>query len=512
MDVLEYSEENLLNIFSKASKAEKHVVESKSHLTFFYGYFGEIGAKTIVIEHDYIDHDYLDDYAEYYVRCFKDYSRKCTRLHFFKNEFTHEELNFHIIDKKEDKLNQNILQNNYLGFIVVKPLPITIIGRTCLTTYEHDGRRYFPIVRTYHVNLYGLKLEVRKSLAFQEQDTAVAACATSALWSVFQGTGLLFHHAIPSPSEITHLATDNTSRDSRAFPSNGLRAIEMAQAIKAVKLEPHHIRVSNEYLLKTTLYAYLRAGIPLLLGFDIYSSSDSRLMGKHAVAITGYSLGGASTTPITTGTPHIHATRIDKIYVHDDQVGTFARMEFDGERVIPNTEEQPCLFSISTSWGGEGRHRAVPDILLIPLYNKIRIPFETIHDLIFAFDDVLRQLSPYSNEIIPQQLEWDIYLTTVNELKSSIRRDGILPDVAHKVLFACLPKYIWRAQATFDKNKFIDLFFDATDIEQGCIFLSAIDYSTLLKPYISTIMENNNDFVEALRRNRSWQIYKSFSD
>ena len=35
-------------------------------------------------------------------------------------------------------------------------MPKTIIGRTCLATYPHDGRRYFPITRSYAVNLFGI--------------------------------------------------------------------------------------------------------------------------------------------------------------------------------------------------------------------------------------------------------------------------------------------------------------------------------------------------------------------
>src|SRR5262245_46892200 len=54
------------------------------HERYFGDYFDALGAKTVVVERDYIDHDYLEDFAAYYVRCFKNYARTCTRLHFFK--------------------------------------------------------------------------------------------------------------------------------------------------------------------------------------------------------------------------------------------------------------------------------------------------------------------------------------------------------------------------------------------------------------------------------------------
>lgn len=55
-----------------------HPPSSKTH------YFDHIGAKTIIVENDYIDRDFLEDYSGYYARCFHDYQRSCTRLHFFK--------------------------------------------------------------------------------------------------------------------------------------------------------------------------------------------------------------------------------------------------------------------------------------------------------------------------------------------------------------------------------------------------------------------------------------------
>lgn len=130
------------------------------------------------------------------------------------------------------------LQQNYLGFIVVKPLPMTIIGRTCLVTYPKEGGkdRYFPIIRKYNVNLFGINLSV-KSLAFQEQDNVVAACAASALWSVLHGTGILFQHSILSPGEITKEATKQLPIETRTFPNKGLSVEQMAHAIQSVNLD-----------------------------------------------------------------------------------------------------------------------------------------------------------------------------------------------------------------------------------------------------------------------------------
>ncbi len=291
-EVHAYTVERLLEIFVEKSQASLLDVNAKLHATYFRDYFDCIDTKTILVECEYVDRDYLEDYAEYYVRCFRDYPRKCARLHFFKCEFTEAKFESCLLGKS-DELTPAILQQNYLGFIVVKPLPRTFIGRTCLITYPQEERRYFPATRCYVANLFGLQLKVSRTLAFQEQDSVVAACATSALWSIFQATGHLFQHQIPSPAAITNNATKILTSEQRSFPSPGLTPLEMAHAIKSVGLEPLSCNVANHYLLKAMIYAYLRAGIPMMFGVYWMDVSNSRAhcVGKHAVAITGYSLG-----------------------------------------------------------------------------------------------------------------------------------------------------------------------------------------------------------------------------
>ncbi|VAW67878.1 hypothetical protein MNBD_GAMMA09-185, partial [hydrothermal vent metagenome] len=70
--------------------------------------------------------------------------------------------------------------------------------------------------------------------------------------------------------------------------------------------------------------------------------------------------------------------RINKIYAHDDQAGPFARMEFDEKKSELNGKEYVAL---KTSWF-DGNGRALTDLLIAPLYNKIRIPFEVVHDAV----------------------------------------------------------------------------------------------------------------------------------
>ena len=161
------------------SLSNQHYIRSMEdpHFQTLYGYLRSLGCKKILVENEYVDRDYLDDYANYYSKCFKFYPRFCTRLHFLKK------LEDNQIDKCLESYNQSLLksiQRNYLGFVVVKSLPQSVIGRTVLKPNSRDekelldnyfsyGKQVFHSLRKDSANVFGLSLNL-KSLAFQEQD------------------------------------------------------------------------------------------------------------------------------------------------------------------------------------------------------------------------------------------------------------------------------------------------------------------------------------------------------
>lgn len=493
--VVSYSPDALLGCLAAASLATPEEVKRKLHLRYLTDYFAELAAQTIVVEPSYVDHDYLEDYAAYYVRCFETYAQTTTRLHFFRQAISENEFRSALTDAAST-LTAADLQAAYLGFVVVKPLPQTIVGRTCLVTYpDDDGRRLFPILRDYEVNLLGIPLTVR-SLAFQEQDTVVAACATSALWSCFQGTGRLFQHAIPSPVEITKAATrhvpDNLPANSaRALPNNGLTATQMAIAIRDVGLEPYIVAAPSAYLINSALYAYLRCRIPLILAIRLYEvdNGTATLLGGHAVAVTGFSLGHADPKPQAQTGLLLRAMRIDKIYAHDDQVGPFARM----------VHARSTHDYFVTSWQGHGVVEARPQFLLLPLYHKIRIPFAIIHDAIFELDRFLEQARPHVYPTLPRT-EWDIFLTTIGEFKSDILGTlrAQLGAAIEQTLVASLPRFIWRVTARCGDDCHLELLFDATGIAQHNLLVHVLG----VRPELPTLIAALAPYAMGLTDNR----------
>lgn len=497
-EVHDYSIDTLRHLLRDHSGATDPVIERKLHVDYFEDYFSEIGAKTIVVELGYIDRDYLNDYTHHYATCFAEYERTCARLHFFSASFSKRQLSI-LLGGRSKRLARE-LPNSYLGFVVVKPLPETIVGRTCLRTYNsNQGRRVYPITRKYSANLFGLELAV-DSLAFQEQDRAVAVCATSALWTVFQGTGALFHHPFLSPFEITVTATERSTPETRTL-LRGLNTDQLAKAVRSVGLEPYVVATPDEYTLRAQIYAHLTCGIPMILGFSLYdtTTSPNRLMGKHAVAVTGYSSGHPVPTEFGSTGFLNRCTRIDRIYVHDDQVGPFARMKFFGDPIV--TPEQNSLPSLSTSWrggngqGAVGSARALinDSVLLIPLYHKIRIPFQDIQGSVILFDSFLDMFLLNGQLPLPKRCEWDIRLSTINVLKAELLSSENLPaDRKRTVLTNRMPRYMWRATARSANRVVLDLLFDATDLIQGSYFICAVEYDQALSDFLRALARQPN--------------------
>lgn len=498
-------------------KSEEEI-RHKRHIDYLDRYLSHIAPKTLVVERQYVDRDFLEDFAAYYVRCFPRYEKTCTRIHFFRNTFSQEEL-IACLGGDENSLSAEAMRTNYLGFMVIKPLPQTVIGRTCLTTYEETSKRFFPAAREreFGANLFGISLPIPRTLPFQEQDSVVAACATSALWTVFQATAREFQHQLLSPIEITKAATHLLPTETRVIPNRGLSKQMMAHAIKSVNLEPFLIRVSEAYLLQAAIYSYVHARIPLILGVALADGTcddDLRPLGMHALAVAGYSLDGPP-KPITASGLLLRASRMDKIYVHDDQIGPFARMELlDGTVTLKHADggTQTVNTALSTSWpssANSGRVRAIPDMLLVPLYHKLRISWEWALLRVTEINAFLAQLTNALHVLNLNALEWDVYVTNVNEVRREMRAaDGVPPSKRFAAVTRPMPRFIWRATAWRDGKPVVDVLFDATDVDTADALVQALIYDDFALAFIKELGQagdvNKLPFPNPVRRFVRW--------
>ncbi|MCD4679935.1 MAG: hypothetical protein K8S00_06070 [Bacteroidales bacterium] len=487
--------------------------ENNDHFKYLTDYLKVKRVQTVVFENEYVDKDYLEDYAEYYSRSFTGYKKKCHRLHFFSFEFTDDELKIAVGNYNPEFIAT--LKEKYLGFCVIKPIPETYFGKTCLKTYDEKDGRYFPIKREYTANLLGIELKV-ESLAYQEQDENVAACATSALWSAFHYTGMKFQHEILSPVKITKSATRFHLNANRQFPNEGLSSEEMANGIRSFNLDPLFINHLNHFKTKETIYSYLKGKIPVLLGIVLCVENDEgnfKYMGRHAITVTGFNID--KNQHLDGSAFSLEAHRISKNFAHDDQIGPYSRIEFVNEEITylndKNGTEQKE--SVKSSWKNKdypGKQvRAIPEILLVPLYHKIRIPFNVISEITQIFYSAVKTIAKVFSKDIGEFI-WDIFLIEVNDLKAKILQNTTLSkSQKERILCNSLPKYIWIARAYQENELIFDLLFDATDIKQGKMFIMPIEYNSNFSRLIRFFSKNLDlDKIEGVKHH----IFKWFND
>ncbi len=503
MRVLPFTEDNLALAFSnKYSSSES--IKDKSHFEYFKGYLGEDGlnAKSILIEENYVSKDYLDDYTFYYATCHEDYSKFCKRIHFFDLSFSEIELKAHLFDLNTN----NPFWESYLGFIVVKPIPLTVIGYTVLKTYlkgEEFDQRNFWGTRDYVVHLYGKALKIN-SLAFQEQDSVLAACATTAIWSMLNKASIDYHTILKSPGKITQDADKMASDGSRLFPNTGLNLLQICQAIynsglvseikeddEIIELKENELSVVPNDYTKKIINAYSSIGIPLIL---IIHVPNDESYGLHAIAVSGYKKKAPSIVKPQNETSWL-SENIEKIYAHDDQWGPFVRITFQNE------------FELDTPWSyvSDNYRPVYVSNIVVPIFPKIRISYENIESIVLGLDTIFSLF--FENKILGD-LVWDIKINFSENFKEEIRLSYLDDDLKFEILKKGLPKYIWIASCYINGIKVFDFTFDATNVKNAMIGIHVIcHFSNEIKNIIADYFESNRKVLEPLISDLSMTYY-----
>ena len=491
-------------------------IREKTHIKFLEEYLSEqkgLNARYAVVEKSYISKDYLSDFSYYYYSCFEEYSKFCNRVHFFSSTLEKDDF---IKSLKEKIIGEyNVFENSddfwkkyYLGYIVVKPIPNFFIGFSVLKHYNSDinsnsfkEQRYYWGVRPYKIHLFGTEI-VLDSLAFQEQDRNVAACATIAIWSMLQRAAEDYYVILQSPGEITKGAGLVSHGGNRLIPNKGLSILQMAQAIVKNNMTPevrgkdsYHGQDSFNLYLKKLVHAYSPVHIPIILALDL-PGSKTESGGGHAVAACGYNMSSLQENSRKLGllkkiaklfnkTIEWKAERINKIYCHDDQWGPFSRMWLTGSE------------KISSSWNlmTQNKKTAKCVALIIPVYHKIRIPFEDIESKVLGLHNILEE---HLKDIIKESIVWDIQLFLSEEFKLKFKESELLDlrnpvdqALQYKFLTRNFPKYIWVATMSIGNQTIFNFIYDATGLSGSNLIHTVVGYYNEINSILIRILQDN---------------------
>lgn len=532
-EVVPYSPEIFCLIVERATATPFHRVRQKRQISYLHNYIthwtrhvcpNENKAVFMVVENHYLDQHYIEDHSQYYQRCFHEYPRECTRLHFFiadsltAQSFSETLCNSH----GKNEAEQKSLEEQYLGFVVVRPIPETFLARICLRIYpnlEPSKPNICLLSQKSSVSLFGLKLTVQSS-PFQEQDRVLSACATSALWSFFHAHPCLAKHNIPSSISITRSAyPDNPGMDS-LFTNLGLSPDMICRSIRSQGLEPLLIKwnEAEQHLLQEHIYAYCSGRWPAIVGLEAKG-------GLHAVTVLGYRL--AQT--VNNAGIRLRSHRIDQLYLHDDRIGPFASLDKMDPIKEAFTWNMRLRNRIATEETFETTEGYKPQNAIFGLYHKVRIPYVRIKRTCISLVDFLGKFCTALEmsgqdqaarfQALISLIEWDIRITEVQSFKESLLE---LPsEYPEKVewLTRGLPRFIWSVKCWINDSLFSELIFDATDIPQGNSFLGFVYHDKLSRSLFKSFghfceksydyITNKNEF-DRIPEDHLWGIVNHF--
>ncbi|WP_367346936.1 hypothetical protein [Stenotrophomonas bentonitica] len=495
----------LSNLVKECFGSDFPDILGKPQIDYLYRYLKDLDAKSVLLEPEYVDRDYLDDYAKFYSRQFGNLGHRCARLHFFASELSHDLVERALAGDGPAETVDG-LSESYLGFMVVRPLSRTFIGRTCLKKYP-DGPltegRCARLSRTYKVSLFGMSLSV-DTVAFQEQDKVVAACATTAIWSLLHAGRLVGLDDVPSLSRITQEAINFIPQSSNEFPNKELTTKQVLRAIdvRGFRHSVHKVTgQSREWLIKT-VRSYVDSGVPALLicrvgrvdkSEDANNRSGLTILkdcGGHAITVVGLKDG------IADG---------EAFYIHDDRMGPFARasvakfngyeIEGDAWLASPDTTILELRQKDGANWSPV-HEVLLPTTIIAAMPRNVRVPIDAIDRLSAHLSSVVIGLMPNSGIAGPGGLRAVAALRSINEIKGWFREstDWALFDrgsdaksldldqlkVARlRFLTKNSARYQWVLDFYHGDSHFIRVLVDATDVPQG----NAV--SAMLYPHIA---------------------------
>ncbi|WP_353481856.1 hypothetical protein [Haliscomenobacter sp.] len=457
-EVCDFNEENLTYAFKSNWNVVENIDQDKLHFKVLYEYLCfALNIKTILIENQYFSRSFASDFSQSSNISSNLNSFLCKRIHFFSSEFPpHDSL----FNKSASILNSN-LRKNYQGFATVKPLQKAKFGTILLSPPTHISDQDSWVIRDYDVELLGESIRI-KSLAFQEQDGIISACATIALWTAIHMLHKLFRVAILAPNVVNRRAGVIAS----GHQDIGLSLSQICRVIKRIGLiallhtfnENPDTSLDNN-LIKKIIYAYIKMKLPILVGLKLSNS------GQHLITMVGFEEPEMDTISLKKkkeGQLHTYSDLVSTYYAHDDQTGPFTKLIFlddEGNVKILRWEKrtEPKSF-----------YHGVISNIIVPIHKDIRISFEDIYVQISeVFEEVLQKLSdpdehPGSDPDL--DIVWDIYLIQANDYKGQLQKRGSGYSSKQRIslINTFLPPYIWIARGSSEGVPFIEFVFDAT--------------------------------------------------
>lgn len=472
-------------------------------------YFRDLNAAVVIEEQNYFDRDYLAEFSAFYSISSKGYPNTCRRLHFFSEpNISRQVLKNAAANSPRSRKR---MQDSYLGFVVVRPIPAAPLGRTIVRWYP-DRMPTTPRVdspsREYYVHIAGITLSI-KGLAWQQQDTGVGACATIGLWTMLHSSAFDDHHAIPTTADITRAAHKRASLGARIFPSTGLNIYQICEAIKEHNLSPMLVQgdVSDTAMnpigfskerFSSSCAAFIRSGYPtLIIG----------LLGNvgHAICATGFR--SCALNALKSGTVSLQEASIEHIYIHDDNLGPNIRFSIK-DPILTSPQGNIQIVQLTPSAPNptqpcptDNYPTFIPRTLVVAVHNDLRTSPDTLHQagLIHA-DNIVKVLNPLLLKykfnaqgltVSTRFIKLADYLGS--ELSNIIGNSPVLLSKVRLGLSESVPPmslHLGVVRIGFDDStQLLDVLYDTTDSDRNHPVFACVTYNKIISVVVQTFMQ-----------------------
>ncbi|AMT87871.1 hypothetical protein AYO71_10060 [Pseudomonas koreensis] len=472
---------------------------AKPQVSYLFKYLEELNAEGVLLEPEYIDREFLEDFSNYYVKRFGNDGYICSRLHFFKCPISHKDMDDLLLGRPGTALTAEYLQENYLGFMVVKPLTKTFVGKTCLQVIGEPnmgaGVRK-KIARRYDVSLFGIDLYV-DSIAFQEQDKVVAACATTAVWTALHGFPGRDVRSVTSCSQITTTALDLADSSGNGFPNHELSNEQIQRALDAEGLRYHatQLRERSSDWFAHYVASHVDSNLPVILTGMVYGLERTPerkwevvARGGHAITLLGYDFRDG----------------VRSIYMHDDRLGPYARAQIITLKKLLGPDTPPGMadtwvIAISKRsetgvWAKKPHEFLLPEASIALAAKKARLAYtyayQTAQRINMEVDKWMTYLCR-ELDIERQATSHTIRLVTVSEARQGVLEfdatnqlgNSLLTEKHHlivtestverwaqekiKFLTSHIARWQWQIDFRWGDHQTFRILLDATDIPAG---------------------------------------------
>jgi hypothetical protein len=445
---------------------------------YLAAYLKELDCQSIVDEAHYLDRDYIEDLSLFYSRSLRNYPNFCRRLHFFSRPLTPQAWRALLRKARGDyRAVCGELNESYLGFTVIRPLPGRPVGRTVLKTLgplATGGTREFHSLREYQAHVSGLELRLM-GIAFQQQDQAVSACATTATWTALQAIAHRERLMIRTPAEITLAASRYLLMNGRALPSEGLAIQQICEAVRDAGLAPALLRATSFAVDLRALDTFLRSGFPAVLAV-MNEDAEARDEG-HAICAVGAKVGDVLPQTNPALTYRDGATALRSIYVHDDRLGPYAAATLEQLTVKGVSAPQT---SLHIRWPGAGSGESFETWrlfgIVVPLPNKVRLSVTRLREIGHVVGQSLGTALPEMDGTVTIRFR---YCTAVQYTRESFTSSLTDLGLRRLVERTALSRYIAIVEVAGLGEPLIDVLLDCTEAVECPSVIAVINRSQL---------------------------------